>query len=534
MANGTTLNKNGRGVKITYLHKLDAKSDDISPPPFTSTTKLPTVEGTVIKKIDVREIDEYAFNPRRIKNNNFEEIKQSIKDIGLQQMFTVSINPKTNRYTITKGGNTRLKVFKELWNDTGNEDYLYIPCVVEEWDEETNKTKVVISHLIENEARGELFLVDKAKALLDLELEFRAKIDGKKSPQTLRTFDHKKTKLFLEYLKDNGYSVGETSLLIFRFTATKLAGNLDYYLEQGLGSPNIIKIRSVYNNAKKICVKNKKSEEDFEAKFKVALKKYNRKKEESFNFDTLLNIIASELYVLTAASIHSFTQQLTNPKKPNVNIIDAGDNDGQENTDIIAEDQDGTLAKTSIPNIDIITGITTDEIPVPTINNNDEEIDALRDVAFNFANRLCNKIGLPKCHKIDFATGFMIVDFPFDYELEDNSEYSDFDRWVLWYLLIAYSQLNNIETQDFSSQLEEFKESLFQNKQELHIELFNYYQANTIEAKNDLINKFIQASEFVAPFPDFVLFVKNRLEPGLWQELSNLESISYQIFRLTL
>jgi hypothetical protein len=42
---------------------------------------------------------------------------------------------------------------------------------------ELNRTQAVIAHLIENEARGELILVDKAKALIELEQDFRKNLN---------------------------------------------------------------------------------------------------------------------------------------------------------------------------------------------------------------------------------------------------------------------------------------------------------------------------------------------------------------------
>jgi hypothetical protein len=114
--------------------------------------------------------------------------------------------------------------------------------------------------LIENEARGELILVDKAKALIELEQDFRKNLnDEKDSEESSESFsfdrrkdNYKKTSIFVNYLKDNGYSVSEGQLGLFRFTANKLTGNLDRFLNQGMGSPQIIKIRAVYNNLKSI------------------------------------------------------------------------------------------------------------------------------------------------------------------------------------------------------------------------------------------------------------------------------------------
>jgi ParB family protein of integrating conjugative element (PFGI_1 class) len=145
----------------------------INPGGFESSIVIPVKKFTKygdsiyseVMSIYVYDIDESKFNPRKANNNHFQEIKQSIKDIGLQQLFSVSRNPKTKQYTLIKGGNTRLRAYKELWRETGETKYENIECVVEPWSDELNKTQVVISHLIENEARGDLTLVDKAKAL---------------------------------------------------------------------------------------------------------------------------------------------------------------------------------------------------------------------------------------------------------------------------------------------------------------------------------------------------------------------------------
>ncbi|CAB5507980.1 hypothetical protein AZO1586I_2255, partial [Bathymodiolus thermophilus thioautotrophic gill symbiont] len=74
----------------------------------------------IIRKIPIQSIDEYAFNPRQADNDHFEDIKNSIKEIGLQQRFSVVRNPETKRYTLIKGGNTRLLAFKSLYRETGD------------------------------------------------------------------------------------------------------------------------------------------------------------------------------------------------------------------------------------------------------------------------------------------------------------------------------------------------------------------------------------------------------------------------------
>jgi hypothetical protein len=62
--------------------------------------------------------------------------------------------PETGRYTLIKGGNTRLLAFKALYRETSDTKFAAIDCIVEAWEGELNRTQAVISHLIENEARG--------------------------------------------------------------------------------------------------------------------------------------------------------------------------------------------------------------------------------------------------------------------------------------------------------------------------------------------------------------------------------------------
>jgi hypothetical protein len=238
-----------------------------------------------INALAIQSIDEYAFNPRQADNDHFEDIKNSIKEIGLQQRFSVVRNPETKRYTLIKGGNTRLLAFKSLYRETGDTKFASINCIVEAWEGELNRTQAVIAHLIENEARGELILVDKAKALIELEQDFRKNLnDEKDSDQWSESFsfgrrkdNYKKTSVFVNYLKDNGYSVSEKQLGLFRFTTNKLTGNLDHFLNQGMGAPQIIKIRAVYNNLKSIVKESEVNDyHSLDEDFSDALKKYNK------------------------------------------------------------------------------------------------------------------------------------------------------------------------------------------------------------------------------------------------------------------
>jgi hypothetical protein len=98
-------------INLDVVPKFNRHGDNIDP---------------IIRKIPIQSIDEYAFNPRQADNDHFEDIKNSIKKIGLQQRFSVVKNPDTDRYTLIKGGNTRLLAFKSLYRETGDTKFVFL------------------------------------------------------------------------------------------------------------------------------------------------------------------------------------------------------------------------------------------------------------------------------------------------------------------------------------------------------------------------------------------------------------------------
>ncbi|CAC9526484.1 hypothetical protein [uncultured Gammaproteobacteria bacterium] len=132
----------------------------------------------------------------------------------------------------------------------------------------------------------------------------------------------KKTNTFVDYLKDNGYSVSEKQLGLFRFTTNKLTGNLDHFLNQGMGAPQIIKIRAVYNNLKSIAKESEVNDyHSLDEDFSDALKKYNKTRK-PFEFEKLLDVIVGQLSEIHpfvnifASDISEFKKELLSTRKP--------------------------------------------------------------------------------------------------------------------------------------------------------------------------------------------------------------------------
>ncbi len=523
----------------------------------------------IIRKIPVQMIDEYAFNPRQADNDHFEEIKKSIKEIGLQQRFSVVKNPETERYTLIKGGNTRLLAFKSLYRETSNTKFASIDCIVEAWEGELNKTQAVIAHLVENEARGDLILVDKAKALMELEQDFRRNLvssnDGKESEYSSdseeeNNYKTKKTKPFIDYLKENGYSVSEGQLGLFRFTANKLTGNLDRFLNEGMGSPQIIKIRAVYNNLKRILKENDNTDGCFQAviddTFSQTLKKYNKTKS-SFDFDKLLdllvaNFLAIEPYLNVFDSNAAFKKDLLSTKRPkkkeqtddiqedintnvdanNTNHDDIASDDSDANhsnhsNDIEPENDEGKsidaqeATSAVIPPIPATVEAKTQDDDIADVTN----LDFYRKQAYDLVKKITSKLNLDNTViRINHGCGFLLVD------VVDKPE-NDFESWGVWWLLLGYSHAADLLNPIVDLRLLGLADI------ELNKDLSELYKNTSISdvvAVDSSLEKINQLSELYEFRSTNLQSVKDRLVPFLWQDITGLEAICYQIMRLNL
>ena len=121
-------------------------------------------DGLELVYLDVVRINPYEHNPRRAPNTEFDRIKASIRVDGLGQPLVVTQRPGESDYLVHAGGNTRLRILKELFGETDDPRFGTVACVVRRW---TREADVLLAHLKENDLRGELTFLDKALAVAD-------------------------------------------------------------------------------------------------------------------------------------------------------------------------------------------------------------------------------------------------------------------------------------------------------------------------------------------------------------------------------
>ncbi len=114
--------------------------------------------------LDVCCIQPYERNPRHGRNPEYDRIKDSIRSQGLDQPLVITQRPGATDYIVHAGGNTRLLILKELFEETGDTRFSRYSCLFRPWSRESD---VLLAHLRENDLRGNLTFIDKARAVLD-------------------------------------------------------------------------------------------------------------------------------------------------------------------------------------------------------------------------------------------------------------------------------------------------------------------------------------------------------------------------------
>lgn len=261
--------------------------------------------------LSVFDIDQYDKNPRRSRNKNFTEIKESIRKKGLEHSITVTQRPGEDRFIVKAGGNTRLTALKELFEETKDTKFRDIDVIFEPYVSESDN---LVSHLIENEMRGDLTLIDRAQGLEDTRAEFVA--------ERGMTFSDRE---FSALLREEGYSVSQAVISILSYAFDRLYPYIPTYLNQGMGKAQVEKIRKFENQAKNAWGDMDLNLDGFNAVFSSALaacEKERDTEEESvrFNMSQLIEFFCSIAATDTGqgiAQVRFFVDRAINiPRKP--------------------------------------------------------------------------------------------------------------------------------------------------------------------------------------------------------------------------
>ena len=210
--------------------------------PPTDQSEPQQVEGSTISApliIEINRIQPYERNPRHGRNPEYDRIKDSIRNNGLDQPLVITKRPQATDYIVHAGGNTRLLILKELFTETGDEQFSRVSCMFRPWNRESD---VLLAHLRENDLRGGLTFIDKAQAVLDARRLFAEDLGLKEV--SLRRLEIELGKV--------GYRIANSVLSQMAYAVETLLALIPQALEAGLGRHQVGRIRVLQRAARKL------------------------------------------------------------------------------------------------------------------------------------------------------------------------------------------------------------------------------------------------------------------------------------------
>jgi ParB family protein of integrating conjugative element (PFGI_1 class) len=182
--------------------------------------------------VAIDEIEVYDHNPRQLANDRYDEIKASIRATGMDQTLTITRRPGAPRYMIAAGGNTRLQALKALWTETGEERFRQVHCLFRPWQGDTS---TLVAHLKENDVRGDLAFIDRARGLTQLKGLVEAERGNAMSQRE-----------FSAYLGGQGYTISHTVLNSAAYATQSLDTTIPVALAAGMGRAQVDRIRKLH------------------------------------------------------------------------------------------------------------------------------------------------------------------------------------------------------------------------------------------------------------------------------------------------
>jgi ParB family protein of integrating conjugative element (PFGI_1 class) len=243
----------------------------------------------------VSRIKSYEHNPRRVENIVYDRIKSSISRDGLAQPLVVTQRPGETDFVVHAGGNTRLRILKELFAETGDSRFGTVACIVRGWSRETD---VLLAHLKENDLRGELVFVDKALATMNAKHLLEQEEGMGELSQT-----H-----LAETLAERGYSLSQGLISQMVYTVERLQPLLPQALKGGMGRPQVARIRALDRVARAFWLERSvDTETQFDEAFSVLCQRHDGP---DWDLANLRRSIEAEIAERAEISIHAVSIEL--------------------------------------------------------------------------------------------------------------------------------------------------------------------------------------------------------------------------------
>lgn len=123
-------------------------------------------------QVSLEQIQPFSLNPRVTRNPGYDVLKASIFARGLDNPPVLTRRPGDEKYMLASGGNTRLAILNELWQETQDERYHRVCWPFRPWPEtlspQQGEVQCLIGHLAESDLHNGLMFIERAEGILHL------------------------------------------------------------------------------------------------------------------------------------------------------------------------------------------------------------------------------------------------------------------------------------------------------------------------------------------------------------------------------
>lgn len=196
-----------------------------------------TPVGDTPMVVTLEQLRPYELNPRVVRNPLYDDIKASIRERGLDQPPAITRRPDESHFIIRNGGNTRLSILGELWQETREERFFRIHCLFRPWQSESH---ALLGHLAESDLHGQLSFIERALAVAKLQEMFQ-------HGNALLTQRELATRL-----SEGGYPISQSHISRMFDALEHLLPVIPQMLYAGLGKPAIGRLINLRRRAESI------------------------------------------------------------------------------------------------------------------------------------------------------------------------------------------------------------------------------------------------------------------------------------------
>ena len=356
--------------------------------------------------ICVDDIEPLQYQPSSLHGTLDESLYESIKQVGLQTPLVVAQAPTQKHFVPIAGGNSRLQALSRLYNETGDQSFSRVQCVVAEWP---GTTRARLAHVITNEVRTHYSFASRSITIVHIA----------KSERGFKSSCSKSQRDLVQVLNSNGYPISQSTFSYMEYLAHRLAPNISQELLNSLSMIDTRDLREIESQAHRCWQDRIDSSEDFGEFFERVI---TEAASDSSDGTELIEKVRYKVNYLNDSKKTKVPHGLDHPtsqiKDPKISM------ESRHHSE--KENQDGEQLKLAdsseshTVSIDDSNHLESDKTIRPHTSANARKkattqlsISELRETAWNLAYQICNNYGLSECIlKLHEKSGYQVVAKP--------------------------------------------------------------------------------------------------------------------------